>query len=132
MRQLILIAALGATLVLTTAATAAPNPSRYAERLAQNARTADTWQNCLVLRTVDLCGWRLRYIRESTAITAEAGGCRNRGCWYQWDGQTAATRFFCRGYMAWYPRARRWVADQSVNCYADDDPSWYFTDDGVL
>src|SRR5262245_42654577 len=128
MRPRILIAALGATLVMATAAAAAPNPSRYAERLAQNARTADTWQNCLVLRSVDLCGWRLRYIRESTNITSETG-CLWGGCWYEWTGETSTTQFFCRGFMDYYPRAGRWVADQSVNCYADNDPSWYFTDD---
>lgn len=119
-------------LALALSATAHASPQRYAERLAVSAQSAQAESNCLVLRSIDLCGYRVRLISRATKIAAEVGGCRDRGCWYEFDGETRTTQFFCRGYMAFYPRAKRWYADQSISCYADDDPSWYFNGDGVL
>lgn len=119
---------------LTGVATAHASPQAYTQRLAHHAAAAEVQSNCLALPTIDLCGYRAPLVARSTHIRATVSDCRRWGpiCAFTFHGRTHRTAFFCTGVVAWYPRAHRWIADQALACYGDDDPSWTEYDGGVV
>lgn len=126
---------LSVALVLALPATAnAARVDRYVERLAHNAIQAEAERGCVMLRTVGLCGWRVRLVTQTEMLDTDVADCERWGqvCSYELAGTAANEPFFCTGTVAYYPRRNRWIADGALDCYGDSDPSWGQSEDGVL
>lgn len=122
--------AIALALTIPPAASAA-RPDAWVDRFAHNAMTATADGNCVALPVNEVCGYRARLITRAVELDGTVEDCDrwSRACAYTLEGRTRRVAFFCTGTLT---TGRRIRADQAVDCYGDDDPTWSEGDDGVV
>lgn len=128
------IAVVALSAPVAQATTQTERAASYIERLAHNAPGAEIEDNCLLLRSHYLCGYRIRLLARARSLRGvlDVEDCDYtfKYCPYDLEGRTSKTRFSCTGTVAW---GRTWVrSDVAVDCYAADDPTWFEYSDGVI
>lgn len=112
------------------AAAQAGREHAYTHRLADHAAAGEPVANCVALPAIDLCGYRARLVARADELTGTVIHCWGpRLCSFELSGRAGDVGFFCQGTMG---LRRHWTADQAIDCYGDDDPTWHRIPGGVI